>query len=140
MFEKVIHAKIINWYEKNIHESQGGFRLGRGIAEQLSIARIAAELYHNENWNKNIFLGFLDMEKAFDTVWRNAVFYKMNKLKFNEKIIKIISNFYRKTHSRVNVNNNISKIFETTNGVLQGSILSHLLYAIFVNDLLEHVY
>ena len=140
----IIHQRIIKKYEKHINWCQGGFRSGRGVNEQLSIARIITELYHKQQQkknddesNKDLLVGFLDMAKAFDTVWRKGAFYKMIQNKYNKKTIKQIMNIYKDTYSRVSINNKQSNVFKTSNGVLQGSILSPMLYAIFINDLIE---
>ena len=45
---------------------------------------------------------------------------------------------YKNTYTRIKINNDTSNTFRTTNGVLQGSIISPIIYDIFINEDYEH--
>jgi Reverse transcriptase (RNA-dependent DNA polymerase) len=75
---------------------------------------------------------FLDMEKAFDAVWRNGLIHKMYLGRFSMRMITIIRSFLsgrtfhvRGTHS---VNRSISW------GVPQAAVLSLILYSYYIFD------
>jgi hypothetical protein len=36
---------------------------------------------------------FLDIEKAFDTIWHYGLLYKLSELEFSTSVIKLISSF-----------------------------------------------
>jgi len=56
--------------EEILTEAQGGFRSERRCADQILILRGVCELRRREK--KGTYLAFLDVSKAYDTVWRTT--------------------------------------------------------------------
>ena len=89
------------------------------------------------NFNKDLSTGMvlLDIEKAFDSVWHDAILHKLNKYKYPIFIIKIIQSFLNERKSFVRVNKANSELYDLIAGVPQGSLLSPHLFNIFINDI-----
>jgi hypothetical protein len=51
---------------------------------------------------------FLDIEKAFDTTWHPGLLYKLSKLNFSTRVIKLISSFLLQRKFRVSVDGEMS--------------------------------
>ena len=83
----------------------------------------------------------LDISKAYDTVWRKRMISKLSD-DFNvpAHMCTIIDNIYTDTHAFVSPKYGHSTPFQTFNGVLQGSVLSPLLYSVFMNDLITQLH
>jgi hypothetical protein len=77
---------------------------------------------------------FLDIEKSFDTPWHPGLLYKLSKLNFSIRIIKLISSFLLQRKFRVSVEGEMSTPRCMQAGVPQGSVLSPTLYNLFTND------
>src|SRR6476619_7843816 len=82
--------------------------------------------------NKDLFVGYIDFRKAFDSIWRRELWRVMRNLGFAEKLVKILENMYEGTSSAVRSTGGLSEWFETIVGVKQGCILSPLLFNIFL--------
>ena len=72
---------------------------------------------------------------AFDTVWRDGLFYKIKLFDINGKCYNVVKNMYRNRKSCASVNSKSSNFFPCNIGVRQGETLSPLLFSIFLNDL-----
>ena len=78
---------------------------------------------------------FLDVEKAFDNVWHNGLRYEIFMLDLLSKMTRWLSDFLAIRVIQVNVNGFQSDKISPIAGVLQGSVLSPLLFLIYVNNL-----
>ena len=84
----------------------------------------------------NLYLAFVDLEKAFDRVPRMVVWWAMRKLGVDEWLVKIVWSMYTNARSRVRVDDSLSEEFSVKVGVHQGSVLSPLFIMVlrsFVN-------
>ena len=127
VFEKVIQRRV------SIDDMQFGFMPGKGTSDAIFILRQMQEKYLAKN--KQLFFGFVDLEKAFDRVPREVIWWSMRKLGIEEWLIKLVQSMYCNARSRVRVGGAFSDEFNVTVGVHQGSVLSPLLFIIVLEAL-----
>ena len=73
-------------------------------------------------------LGFVDLEKAFDTVPREMVMATLRWMGVPEAEVRMVESTYEKTTARVVVGEGASEEFEVKNGLRQGSVVSPMLF------------
>jgi len=115
-----------------IHPLQGGFRPGFSTFHTsfiLNEATIECKTTHSI-----AFQAFLDVKKAFDSVWHDGLFFKL--LGIHSDIWFTLYNWYNRLSASVRWCSSISRSFPVKQGVRQGAVLSPLLYAVFTSDLL----
>ena len=69
---------------------------------------------------KKTFCFFLDIKKAYDTVWRDGLWYKMLEMGIQGKLWRVIRNIYNVNSSCVFLNGCKSDYFDIYQGVAQG--------------------
>lgn len=79
-------------------------------------------------------LVLMNIEKAFDTIWYNGLIFKLFKFKFPIYLIKIIKSFLADRKFLVAIGNSKSCIKNIIAGLPQRSVLSPILYSIFISD------
>ena len=84
---------------------------------------------------KKLYCAFVDYEKAFDTVWRKGLWFKLLNQGIKGRCFKVIVNMYDGIKSFVEKDGKLSEIFPCNMGVRQSENLSPLLFAVFLNDL-----
>ena len=82
-----------------------------------------------------LFGCFVDFGQAFDTVWRNGLWHKLNEYQINGKCLAVIKSIYSNVKSKVVTQEGASIFFPCLTGVRQGENVSPFLFSIFVNDL-----
>ena len=116
-----------------INDMQCGFMQGRGTTDAIFILRQLQEKHLVAG--KPLYLAFIGLEKAFDRVPREVIWWSMRKLKIDEWLVRIVQSMYKEVRSRVRVGDEYSNSFDVRVGVHQGSVLSSLLFVIVLEAL-----
>ena len=95
--------------------------------------------YVGDQKSKKLFTCFIDFQKAFDSVWHDGLFRKLENKGINGNFLNLIKNIYDSTSCAVKVNNKTTNFFPYKKGVQQGNPLSPLLFNLFINDIFEAV-
>ena len=85
--------------------------------------------------NKPLYMAFIDLEKTFDRVPRDVIWWAMRKLGIDEWLVRLVQSMYKYVRSRVRVGDGYSEEFGVGVGVHQGSVLSPLLFIIVLEAL-----
>ena len=90
----------------------------------------------NQPKNKeNLFLCFIDFKKAFDTIWRPGLHFKLFKSGLSSNTVLLIKDMYDKLYGYVKCGPYISNSFPIQIGSRHGCPLSPTLFNLFINDL-----
>merc|ERR1719273_111544 len=137
IYEAILNNRLYRWCEDNdiILEEQGGFREERGCADQIFI--LSSILKSRKK--KKTYCCYIDLKKAYDTVWRTGLWHRLWKKGIKGKMWKTLKNFYRKTITRIRINGVMTEEFVTEKGVKQGGVLSPILFSIYRNELIEEL-
>ena len=79
----------------------------------------------------------MDMSKAFDMVNWFELYTTLRQRKINPLILRLMLRIYQTQKCNVMWNCEKSSSFKVSNGVRQGSIISSIFFAIYINELLE---
>lgn len=136
LLTSMINARLSKRVEDNVivPEAQAGFRPGRGCLDNL-FSLVAALNCRLRQKKATQFLLFVDFKRAFDTVSHKLLWQKLFEVGPSAKMVRLLKNIYSTAHLKLQVNGQLSKEFKINEGVLQGELLSPLLFIIFIADL-----
>ena len=84
-------------------------------------------------------VAFIDMEKAFDSIWREGLLGKMHSLGIRGNVRKWISNFLFSRRAKCFLKGTYGPKFETFVGLPQGLVISPILFNIFLQDIYKNI-
>ena len=120
---------------KNLRENQAGFRSNRSCIDQIATLRIIIE--QSIEWNSQLYLNFIDYEKAFDSVDRETIWKLLSSYGIPQKIINLIKAAYNGSTSRVIHKGKLSNEFKVVTGVRQGCLMSPFLFLIAIDWIMK---
>ena len=86
---------------------------------------------------KNTTAVFIDLQQAYDRVWRKGLLIKMSNMGIHGKMLKWIQAFLTNRTIQTSFDGALSSKKTLEEGLPQGSALSCTLFLIFINDLPE---
>ena len=90
VFERVIEARLRR--RVNVDDMQFGFTGGRGTVDAIFVVRQIQEKFIEKK--KDLWVPFVDLEKAFDRVPREVLWWALRKLGVEEWLISVIKVMY----------------------------------------------
>ena len=86
---------------------------------------------------RKLYACFIDFQKAFDSVWHEGMFRKLENLGINGNFLNLIKHIYKSMTCNVKIDNKCTQSFRYEKGVQQGNPLSPLLFNLFINDIFQ---
>jgi hypothetical protein len=140
---KILARVLLNRLLKHLEqgllpESQCGFRSERGTVDMIFAARQLQEKCQEQH--KDLFVTFVDLTKAFDTVSREGLWKIMGKFGCPSKFVKIVQQFHDGMMVKVLDDGEESEAFQVTNGVKQGCVLAPTLFSMVFSAMLTDAF
>ena len=126
----------IQWYvEKNnlLPNFLSGFRKGRSTTD--NIVQLENDIQKNINCSVHTLAVFLDVEKAYDSLWIEGLLFKLNQCGIQGKMLNYLQNYLTERTFQVRISDIESGEYKMLNGLPQGSVLSPILYNIMMRDI-----
>ena len=127
--------------EKVLDESQpreqAGFRKKYPTVDHLQALNQA--IGKSEEYQLPLVIGFIDYEKAFDSIEHFSIFEALRKINVNETYVKILENtgIYKEATARVHLDNHVSEPFAIERGVRQGDPISPKLFTAVIEEIFK---
>ncbi|KAK3562819.1 hypothetical protein QTP86_010400, partial [Hemibagrus guttatus] len=135
VWERVVEARLRKVVE--ICEQQYGFMPRKSTTDAIFALRILMEKYRDGQ--RELHCVFVDLEKAYDRVPREELWYCMRKSGVAEKYVRVVQDMYERSRTVVRCAVGQTEEFKVEVGLHQGSALSPFLFAIVMDQLSEEV-
>lgn len=135
LFEKIIRKMLLESTSSYIPVFQYGFKAQNSTTHPLTILTSNVETARLNHQHTSAL--FLDINKAFDSVWHEGLLYKLAKMGTPDFLIHLTRQFLEGRFLKVRINNTYSDTFKPLQGVPQGSPLSPLLYNLYCYDIYQ---
>lgn len=101
--ERILTKRLDYYIEKNglISPHQSGFRKGRGTMD--SVLCLKSVIRKAQSNKENVIAVFIDIEKAYDILWKEGLLIKLNKLGLSGKLYNWVLDFMNRRTIEVKV-------------------------------------
>ncbi|KAK3545589.1 hypothetical protein QTP70_008138 [Hemibagrus guttatus] len=135
LWERVVEARLRKVVE--ICDQQYGFMPRKSTTDAIFALRILMEKYRDGQ--RELHCVFVDLEKAYDRVPREELWYCMRKSGVAENYVRVVQDMYERSRTVVRCAVGQTEEFNVEVGLHQGSALSPFLFAIVMDQLSEEV-
>jgi hypothetical protein len=140
LYNAVLNARLSMHLEDNalLHESQHGFRPRRSAVDNIYMLNqcLAARMHAR----LDTYLMFLDIEKAYDSVWRAGLLWHVWHKGIQGKLFRVLAQMTDNPTSMVLHNGAFSAAFQPDMGWEQGDTLATTMFNIHVDAVLQDVW
>ena len=120
--------------EKINAEDQAGFRAGRNTTEQIFNLRILCGKYLQHQ--QDLYHVFMDFERAFDGVWRAALWATVGRCGVSTGLVPVVRGLYSRVTGAVLFSSGVEDWFRAAVGFRQGCLLSPALFNVFLERIM----
>nr|KAG5710144.1 hypothetical protein BaRGS_006663 [Batillaria attramentaria] len=135
VLNRILLERMREAVDPMLRDQQAGFRRNRSCADQIASLRIIVE--QSLEWNSPLYINFIDYEKAFDSVDREALWKLLRHYGVPGKIISLIQCTYQDRSCRIAHAGQLSESFEVKTGVRQGCLLSPFLFLLVIDWIMK---
>ena len=138
LLERLIVKRLSWWLEVKslLSPWQAGFRKRRCTTDQcLRLYQFVSDGFHSTNKERTVLMLF-DYSKAYDTVWRTGLLQKMLDIGIPLRFVQWTTAWLTNRIARVQLNGVTGRCRTFKEGLPQGSVLSQLLFVLYINVLL----
>jgi endonuclease/exonuclease/phosphatase family metal-dependent hydrolase len=125
LFSKIVLRRIEATLDISQPREQAGFRKGYSTTDHLQV--ITQVIEKTNEYEIPLCLGFVDYEKAFDSVEHIEIMKAINSQGVNMEYVKLLTNIYNKGQASIKLDTESEK-FPLQRGVRQGDIISPKLF------------
>lgn len=134
-FSKILSNRLDKFLDQNniLCNEQIGFRKNCRTSDHIFTLKCLID--KSFRMSKRLYVCFIDLHKAFDTINREALLYKLCKYNISGNFFNILKNMYDEVHYSIKTSDGCTNMFSSKIGVKQGCILSPTLFSIYLNDM-----
>ena len=135
LMERMVNKRLTWYLERNkiLMDEQAGFRQFRSTEDQIAyIAQTIEDGYQRQQHTATVWV---DMEKAFDKVWKKGLVLQLMQAGVSHNMLKWIQKYLSQRTGRVSLQGKESRQADFKDGVPQSGVLSPTLFLVFMNSI-----
>ena len=128
IYSIILNSRLQKFLEVNniLEDEQNGFRASRSCIDHLLV--LCTILRNRKSLGLDTFLTYIDFQKAFDSVERGLLLFKLSEIGVIGKFYDAIKSMYNNPKSRILLNEYETNYFDCKMGVKQGDSISPTLF------------
>ncbi len=135
LYERVINNRVLK--EINLSDAQAGGKKGRATTDHLLIIKDIIQMAKNKR--KPLYIVFLDVTKACDKAWLDAIMYVMEKEGLKSKHWSIVRKLNQNLTARIRTKHGLTRKIQIKDSIRQGGVLSVAQYAVLMDEIAKDI-
>ena len=110
LFCSILNKRLTKYCEDNniLSKEQIGFCKNTRTSDHIFTLKTLVNKYVTDQKGKKLYTCFIDFKKAFDSIWHEGLFRKLENKGINGNFLEIIKNIYKKNSCAVKINGKLT--------------------------------
>ena len=135
LFTRILLSRALAAIRRHRRPQQAGFTPNRSTIDHITAVRLLIEKHREFRRNRHLYVAFVDLKAAFDTVDRQNLWNILSMYGVPEKLCRLFKALYDSAESCVRVKGKDSEWFPIRSGVRQGCVAAPDLF----NSVIDHL-
>ncbi len=135
LFERLINNRIK--HKVTFTEAQAGGQHGKATSDHINFLK--SIINHSKATKKPIYIAFLDVTKAYDKAWLDAILYVLHKNGLTGKDWRIVKNLNENLTAKIRTQYGKTRKINIRDSIRQGGVLSVIEYANLIDEISKHL-
>ena len=137
LFERIMNNRLTKTV--NISDAQAGGQKGKATADHLLILNTIIKNHKKHNKKEDLHIAFLDVTKAYDKAWLNAILYALNRSGLAGKDLNIVKNINKNLTATIRTKYGNTRKIKIRDSIRQGGVLSVIEYANLIDEIAKEI-
>ena len=138
LFTRILQKRMERVLDGNQPREQAGLKKGYSTVDRLQTINQLIEKCNE--FNRPLSIGYIDYEKAFDSIEHKAIFKALRSIRINETYITILEDTYTGATARVHIDSQVSEEIPILRGVKQGDPISPKLFTATIHEVFKNAH
>ena len=130
--ERIINERAKE--EITISEAQAGGQRGANTVDHILTMKELIKM-----GKKKVYIVYLDVTKAYDKAWADAIMYVMHKQGLKSKLWLTIKSMNENLTARINTKYGLTRKIKIKDSITQGGVLSVIEYALMMDEISKNI-
>ncbi len=135
LYERILNNRALKLI--NITDAQAGGKKGRATVDHLLVIKEIIQLA--KVTRKPLYIAFLDVTKAYDKAWLDAIMYVMNKEGIETNLWTLIRQLNQNLTARIRTKDGLTRPIKIKDSIRQGGVLSVAQYALLMDEISKEI-
>ena len=135
MFERVLNARTTQ--EINITENQAGGQKGKATSDYILLLKETVGVIRGRR--KPVYMAFLDVTKAYDKAWLDAIIFVMHKEGLTSPEWEVIRKMNEGITATIMTKYGMTREIKIKDNIRQGGVLSVAQYALLMDEINKEI-
>jgi hypothetical protein len=137
IWENILYEKLKDQLnlKQVIHIAQFGSQKEKGATDAI----LAINLLQENNTSECLYTATIDLSKAYNRVDRTRLWHKLETLGVTHNLVSLLKSTYEGYSETYKIGADTTSPLKLKKGLRQGSVLSPILFILYVNDMLKEI-
>ena len=135
VYERILNERVKK--EVYITKAQGGGITGNATVDHLIVLKEAIRQIRKRG--KTAYVVFLDVQKAYDKAWLDAILFTMKKNGITDKNLEMMRKMNTGLTARIRTKHGLTRKINIKDSIRQGGVLSVIEYATLMDEITKEI-